>query len=205
MNGDDVTWQVEAYSKLAESARDRFKSRREMEWRVSLALWSAFGAGFVGVLTARSWEPSWWDILGAFALSSIIICIYAFAWLPYLHDRGQREIHQGIYWESHLQNKLGIHLPQYAGPPANNCATAANTNADGSFNGEGSDPRKLHGGLHRALWLQLSVTIFFACLFVGAISSRVAFKMTNETTAPGSRVLIEGNVEIDSVSKIKTK
>lgn len=191
---------------LAEAARARFESRRDMEWRVSLALWSAFGAGFIGVLAAKSWNPTLVEAGIALLLSVVVIAVYYYLWHKYLNDRGQREIHQQVFWQSFIQKELGQVLPEYIQPPDAKFATASNTDGEGKFTGSERDKPILRTALHVGQKVQILVAVCFALLFVGAIASRAVYELRTKQSQPGAKVVIEGeSVEIDSLSKIKTK
>jgi hypothetical protein len=131
----------------------------------------------------------------------VIIAIYWRIWFHYLNDRGQRELHQQVFWESFIYKELRQQLPEYMRAPGT-YATAYDTSPEGV-----SDKKpELRKALHESAWVQILVAICFALLFVGALGSRAAYGLRATESAPESRVTIEGNaIEIDSLSKVKAK
>jgi hypothetical protein len=75
---------ADLYYKLAQSAQARFNSRRDVEWKVTIALWTLFGAAAGAVVTARFWTPEKWQVIILSAVVLGILGYYRFRWLPYL-------------------------------------------------------------------------------------------------------------------------
>lgn len=201
------------YAKLAESARDRFKSRRDLEWRVTIGLWTLFGGGAGVAITARTWVPGLWEIVFAGICSTIVVAVYVITWIPWINKSHRKDSATSYYWESGvvlmLSHFIDEHkeLPPHLHPPKNNddlwprMSDASPGNVGGAANGV---PREITGTLHRAQWLQILVTVAFAVLFVAGLASKYVYHSKQQSQgAQSNRIVIEGEVEIDSTSKIK--
>lgn len=207
LNKTSIDKQLDAYQKLADSASARAASRRTMEWRMALALWSAFGAATGVVLTASHWHPTGLQIALAIAGSIAILIVFATLWLPYLALAGQRELRQSYFWESHVQKLLGVSLPPHLVPKPRKFAKADWPSAfeqdPDRMNGDpNADRRQLKTSIHEAQWFQLLITLVFALLFVMTILGR--WMPTNDAPQhsphleiKGSRIEIQGSSTID--------
>jgi hypothetical protein len=74
---------ADVYAKLAELAWSRYNSRRDIEWKSAVGIWSAFGAATLGVF-ASSATFTWFAFGVALFLVLAIICVYGWWWLPYI-------------------------------------------------------------------------------------------------------------------------
>jgi hypothetical protein len=77
---EDAFKRADFYLKLAASAWDRQKYRRDVEWKVAIGIWTLFGAGSFGVLASNS-SLSAWSILVALVVSTIIVGVYWVLWI----------------------------------------------------------------------------------------------------------------------------
>lgn len=107
---------ADLYFKLAQSAQDRFDSRRDVEWKVAIALWTLFGAAAGAIITARYWTPSPWQVVCISASVIGILYIYRRWWLTYLAEAFARDQRTSYYWESAIQELLGVELPRGLDP-----------------------------------------------------------------------------------------
>jgi hypothetical protein len=203
---------AELYAKLAESARSRFDSRRNLEWRMSIGLWTLFGGAAGVVLTARTWAPGPWEVLLSLFFSAVVICVYRWIWMRWINDAHRRDGYVAYYWESGIRLcirslSLDHHkdLPTHLEPPndgTDSWPAMKDTDPDkvrGNANGES---RQIPQELHRAQKVQIGIAIAFALLFSGAMLS----KWLRHSGAPLTGALqqaFEGGIEIDDASKIK--
>jgi len=102
---------------LADRAWKRFESRRAVEWRTALALWSAFGVTSTAIITTESFQPEW-IAATIVTVISVLLIVYLWAyWFPYLRKSLYRDLATTYYWETVLQQELGDHrLPAFLRP-----------------------------------------------------------------------------------------
>ena len=152
-NGDKLTKKEEAdlYLKLAESAQDRFHSRRETEWKVTVALWTLFAASTAAAITARVWHPTWIALMGLGLVIAVIVFFYWYIWLRYLAEAFRRDQRVSYHWESAVQDMLEVKIPKRLEPPF------ANTDSP-------SSPDTSESGLHKSQCFQFAITLLFALL-----------------------------------------
>lgn len=207
-----VAERIQAFRGLADSARARFESRREMEWRVAIGIWSAFGGGAAVVLSARSWCPSWWDTGFGVLFVGTVWFLYGYYWLPYLIETGHRELRQQYFWETHIEKETGVCLPEYLTPPkragempwasAFTLAASSPEPVAAIQTGESNSPKKSERAWHVAVRLQFVAAILFGFLFVGSLASRAATRV--DSSAPKQGISIEGkSVTIESMNGIR--
>ena len=113
------------YLELAKSAQSRFDSRREVEWKVTVALWTLLGAATGAVITSRVWTATDWLVVFLAIGVCTIVGIYRMWWLPYLAKafrRDQRTAYSESGVQLLIQKKLPVNLdPGYVikdGSPA---------------------------------------------------------------------------------------
>jgi hypothetical protein len=191
---------AELYFKLAERAWARYESRRAIEWKTAIGLWSAFGAGAAVVLSARTWAPGWEEVILGLILASVVVYGYWHSWLPYLNAEMQRDAKASYFWETGLEILAGTRRPDCLLPPASTTdpATAWPRMDDPT----GTAVPKLSSDLHSVLRVELAVSVLFALLFVGALASKAARRPAS--TGSKSSITIEGeDVTIESLSGLK--
>ena len=99
---------AELYRSLADRGWQRFNSRREVEWKISFALWTALGASIVLLLQKPVGPtPAWWFVVGAAAA----VVGYVFVWTPWLQKANERDQKTSYYWESAVEHVLGERTP----------------------------------------------------------------------------------------------
>lgn len=104
------------YMELAKSARERFDSRREVEWKVTVALWTIFGAATGAAITARVWVPAWWLVILISIFVIILVLTYRTMWLRYMAEAFRRDHLTSYYWESGVQMVICKRLPYNLDP-----------------------------------------------------------------------------------------
>lgn len=205
---------AELYAKMAESARSRFDSRRNLEWRAAIGLWTLFGGASGIILTARSWVPRSGEVWGSVVFSFVVVGTYVWLWVRWIYLANRRDTHVAYYWESgirHCIQSLALEghkdLPVHLAPPADGeDAWAAMTDPEPN-NVQGqpvNSQRKLARNFHSAQRVQILVTTAFAAMFCGAMWSKSVH--SSEAPVPSddeSRLTLQGNIEIDGASKIK--
>lgn len=198
---DTQKFVAEQYHKLAESARNRFDSRRDIEWKTAIGLWSLFGVGAGAVISARWWSPGWPEILSGIAISATILWIYRLIWLPYLAEAFERDSRTSYYWESGIQFLSDKRLPRHLDP--------GYEQHDGRWKRKERDwvrmedsledresMVQLSGELHRSQKCQFWMTLVFALFFVLALVSR-GYRGTSPPGNGGSSQ-IGSNVSVPS-------
>lgn len=205
---------TEAYLRLADRAWTRFQSRRDVEWKTAIGLWSVFGAGAGVVLTARTWSPGLGEVIAAVAVVVAVGIYYCFWWIPYLTREMQRDQRVSYYWETHVHRSLGVPLPEHLMPPQpppgqqGDWPSAQDQNIN-VVGGVGSTARKLSRRTHVVQKAQAAITLVFGVLFVGAMWTKY-YRNSPPSVPPAaptvsslpseSRVVIEGNgLELESV------
>ena len=199
------------YRGLAESARLRFESRRDVEWKVGIAIWSALGVSAGIVASARVWSPDFIDAVLGSLLAVLVCCLFAFAWLPYLSKTGQKELRQSYYWESHIRKLIDPQLtfPIVLEPHPNDGGVKTPwPNAYQQYSSrldDGVEPpltAEIKVQWHRAMVVQVMITILLALLFVGALWSRYRFaaKPANSSnfSISGESLSIEGIKSVEA-------
>lgn len=172
---------AELYSSLAESARARFDSRRNLEWKVSIGLWTLFGGAAGVVLTARTWTPGWAEATASLALACMVFYIYATTWISWVNETHRRDSETAYFWESGVRHCIGkvlgehADLPPYlephrdAGDPWPRMSDADPGKIYGNPN---KKERTLGKGWHPAHKVQVLITFAFAIFFVGSLVSK---------------------------------
>jgi hypothetical protein len=108
--------QAENYYRLATLAAARFDSRRGVEWKTALGVWTLFGAGAVAMVAADHWSAHWWpDFVIALIVTVLILVLY-WRWHLYIGEAMHRDQLIGYYWESGIQNLLGSPIPAHLEP-----------------------------------------------------------------------------------------
>jgi hypothetical protein len=101
---------ADLYLKLAANAWDRMKSRRDVEWKAAIAIWTLFGAGTFGVLASSS-TLHWGSIPLAFVGDSAVVFVYGWWWIPYIAETMRRISLTSGYWQFRVLNIIGRQLP----------------------------------------------------------------------------------------------
>ncbi len=209
-NIDFTKEQIDAITALCRLSRERFESRRQMEWRASVAVWSVFGAGSGFILAAKDWQPSFYLGVAGCLVALLIVVSYGYWWLPYLTREAQRESRQSYYWETWLQKvSIGRLLPLHLQPETRSghseteWPTAFDEDPDNLTGKSGiSEKRRIKKGWHEAIRLQLAIAVLFGLLFCGTLLSKCA--PPYPIASPKSRVTIEGDsIELNGLSGIK--
>lgn len=194
---------AELYLKLADQAWKRFQSRRDMEWKTAIGLWTIFGVGASAVITARDWSPGWQEVGVSSILSCLIIFIYWHLWLRELARTFTKDQMTSYFWETGVENELKEKLPAHLEPKTGDDKLDRKWVRMGeSIPREAEEPKETKAKLHPVQKTQLLTTILFALLFVGAMASR-AYRRQNQVTPAAARVTVEGDVGIDSITKLK--
>lgn len=174
---DDL--KIQSFQWLAEAARARFLSRRGIEWKVTIGLWSFFLAGTLALVSADKWKPSFWVFIIATAISILILFVYRRWWQSYLAETGKRDQLTHFYWECKIQSVLGELLPPALRPKS--------TGSDGdswervyqcAFS---KDAKKKELALDekdakapdRSELVQLLIAMLFAVLFLAMLASKI--------------------------------
>jgi len=203
---------ADLYRWLGEQAWSRMQSRRAIEWKTAMGVWSALGGGAAIVIAAPSWAPGLWESLVASGLAIAIVLGYGFWWLPHLGREFQRENKTSYFFQSQIHKIVGTRPPRYLRPASHlsDPADAQNPHADwpSAFD---EDPdrvagqpegkqRELAGGFSYAARVQLAVTVLFAIIFVVAFFS----KYSRHAAAGAAKVTIEGrDIHLESLSKME--
>jgi hypothetical protein len=99
------------YLELAKTAQSRFDSRRDIEWKVTVALWTLFGAATAAVITSRVWSAPLLLVVFLTMGVFVVVLLYGLWWLPYLAKSFRRDQRTSYYWESGVQLLTGTKLP----------------------------------------------------------------------------------------------
>lgn len=102
--------------KLAGQAWDRFKDRREIEWKTTIGIWTLFGAAAATVLVSNTWQPTWFAFIAGIILGFSIVFIYRIIWQPYIAESHRRDQLTSYFWESVLQKVTGERFPEHLEP-----------------------------------------------------------------------------------------
>jgi hypothetical protein len=82
----------QAYLELATFRMEVRKERRQHEWRVSIAVWGALGAGMIAF---KGVHISFWVL---FILLASAVLIYGVCWVGANLERNQRDVKRGYQW-----------------------------------------------------------------------------------------------------------
>ncbi len=201
----DDNQRADYYSKLAKSAWDRFASRRDIEWKTCIAIWSLFAAGAFGVFASSATLP--WYAFALAVVGACLVLVSYYFWLRYITEAMRRDQLTCYYWESGVQNILGKRVPPLLEPSASPPIAAP---GEWQRVPPGEEPHPAPGGdgavaiksltrFHRSQICQLVIAGGFAVLFLAAVSLK-AFGLSPSALP---KLSVEGQFEVDSVSKVK--
>jgi hypothetical protein len=161
------------YLELAKSAQGRFHSRRNVEWKVSIGLWTLFGGATAGLLGAASWTPPTWSVIILVLVIVGILGVYKIKWLAFLAETFKRDQRTAYYWESGVQLLLGKKVPQNLDPgyriekgTLNPIKKTEWVRMEDCPMPDSVCGEKIDRSLHDAQKAQFYVTLGFAVLFV---------------------------------------
>ena len=191
---------ADVYAKLAELAWLRFNSRRDIEWKSAVGIWSAFGAATLGVF-ASSATFTWLAFVITIFIVLTIIWVYGWLWLPYIAEAMRRDQLVTYFWESGIQRISGRNIreilepwavddPPDPGlwrrmPPEGEAALAEPVN---------DDIRKAMRKMHRSQLCQLAMCALFGALLLLAVAIR-AFSPSAATP----KFTVEGQLDAEKV------
>jgi hypothetical protein len=193
----------EYYSKLAKSAWDRYQSRRDVEWKVTLGMHTLFAAATLGAATLN-WPVGIAGILFALGFSVAVLLVYGLLWAPYMAETARRDQLTCYYWESGIHSLLKRKIPPFLDPslsklnPSNlwvRMPENPETPPDNPPNYEESQLRKIH----RSQICQLIT----AGVLAGAFVIVVLIKNYAPERSGQPKIAVEGAFEVDSASKIR--
>ncbi len=170
---------AEFFDRLAKAARQRFDSRRTIEWQICFGLWAAFGVGAGFVAGASNWKPGAVEAVVASAIALAAAVVF-YLWASSRHDNDQTDMQTCYFWESAIEKLTGTELPAKLRP---NGWLRADSPADAS----------LTAAKNRSPLYQTIMTSLFALVFAGAVISKAASssdspsKVTFETQ-PGNKI-----------------
>jgi hypothetical protein len=196
------------YHRLAKCAQDRHFSRRDVEWKLAIGLWSIFAAGALGAVTLSKPLP-WGAVAGATLIGGSILYFYNFRYLPHLRAATKRDQLNCYYWESGIQNVLGRRVPNALLPENNEEVTwirmpepyrdpPAELEAD-KMDAIPWHRKWLTTRRHVVQEVQFWIAVAFYVLFVGALLT----KASGTADSQPAKMSVDGSLEIDSLSKFK--
>lgn len=204
---------AENYHRLATLAAERFNSRRDVEWKTAIGIWTLFGAGAVGIVTARNWGAHGWPwgwMLLLFGLVIAIVILYLYwQWHNYIGEAMRRDQLIGFYWESGIQDLLDRPIPNHLEPgfffkpPESNLWVKMPKEHGPSATAPTGWSQEALQKFHTSQKCQIGIAIAFAFLFVVALATRCLQSSSETQEQSASRVLFEGDVQMDATSGLK--
>ena len=193
---------ADVYAKLADLAWLRFNSRRDIEWKSAVGIWSAFGASTLGVF-ASSATFTWLAFVLTLIAVAAIIFVYGWFWLPYIAETMRRDQLVSYFWESGIQQVTGQNIREILEPWALNDDSL---NKDlwlrmptqrGTYSPEPVNDkiRAKMRKMHRSQKCQLALCILFGALLVLAVGIR-AF---SPHSAASTKLTVEGQFDAEKV------
>lgn len=104
--------EAKRYDALKEFWKDsitRFDQRRVYEWRMCFAIWTAFAAFAVGVLSGKP-KVDWW-ISGGVAAIGFCFCLLHLYFLWHLHRRNNNDRLRAYEYAKEMRRIAGVELP----------------------------------------------------------------------------------------------
>src|SRR5687768_683126 len=113
---DEQQRKAEFFDRLAKAARQRFDSRRTVEWQICFGLWAAFGVGAGFVAGSGNWKPGAVEAVAAAAIALVAVAVF-YRWATERHANDQTDMQTSYFWESAVEKLTGTELPQELRPP----------------------------------------------------------------------------------------
>lgn len=119
---DEPNNNIDLYIKLADRARNRFQSLRDIEWKINLGLWGFLISAIAFVCNSDYFRSYTSGVLfwGGLVLTLSIIVLHVI-WLQYIHETHQRDNRTSYWWECKALNVAEVSvdgLPPDLSPPA---------------------------------------------------------------------------------------
>ena len=164
------------YLELANRAWLRVSSRRDVEWKAAFGIWTFFGAATYAVLTstaAMHTHPVR-VFAGALVATAFIVGLYRCTWQPYVAAATQRDMRTQYFWESGIQNILGMHLPPRLKPESDRSGLLPWEDMPDDGQPDQNKPitpedREALRTLHTAQECQFYITFLIGAMFLGAV------------------------------------
>lgn len=192
------------FAGLAKSVWDRFNSRRDVESKTSVAIWTLFGAGAFGVLNTSTSLP-WWAFAVALGITAPI-CITYGVWLQYLIEAFRRDAATSYYWELQLHELADKPIPKILDPKYGKSSKSSlweyvadqqNVVTVGVPSEEELAKLQIW---HTSQKCQLAIAIVFGLFFIGSVAIK-----SNFANSSGPKISIEGAFDAESLTKVKLR
>jgi hypothetical protein len=160
------------YLELAKSAQGRFNSRRDVEWKVTVALWTMYGAACGAVIGTEKIVALKLAIGLVILVALAIVVLYGLVWLRFLAKEFKRDQRTSYYWESGVQLILNRSLCRILDPGYTLVAPGNLEKVEDWIRMEDCPTpaivyeKTINGKLHNSQWSQLGITTALAALFV---------------------------------------
>ncbi|HYW80199.1 MAG TPA: hypothetical protein VE890_11510 [Thermoguttaceae bacterium] len=190
---------ADIYLKLADRARERYESLRNLEWKLNIGLWTLLAAGTALIVTAEPftfWGAAVFCIGGAIA-SLGIVWLFGVKWLPYIHGVCYRDNGASYRYEYKTREIQGLDvLPEQLLPKQHReWAFGDVPQKERSFDDNAWFWKKWHG-CHPMF---LAVTALLATMFVGSLGYKwiEAWERSQAATAAAQITIDGGQLEVD--------
>lgn len=174
---------LEAFAKLANSAQARFDSRRDIEWKMTIALWTLFAAAAGAGIGARSWNPGVFDIVGIGSISMLVVGVYWGWWIPYLIETFKRDQQTSYYWESAIQETLAGSLPDFLDPSADPNLNWVRYPNRPDINTKSGDQRRIVRSMRSQFWITVGFVLLLNFVTIGKVISGALASLPHECCA----------------------
>lgn len=176
---------------LSDRARQRFETRRDIEWKISFGIWGFFAAGSFAIINAKDWPISY---ALAIALTFVAIgFIYAqIHWMwQFLSPSENNDRKNTIFWETEAGRLATSNF--------DTCLKELDEGPQGSMTDRktGRNPRA-----DQSNYVTIGVTALFGLAFMSLVWNRALAEKPTTTAMP--KVTVEGTgVEIGSMKTAK--
>jgi hypothetical protein len=160
------------YLELAKSAQGRFDSRRDVEWKVTVALWTLYGAASAAAIGVERISAPAWQMAAVTLVALVIVVVYGVLWLPFLAKEFKRDQRTSYFWESGVQSLLSTKLCKTLDPGYKFTEPGTLDRKPEWIRMEECSEESIiigkppNGFPHRSQWSQLIITVAIAVLFV---------------------------------------
>jgi hypothetical protein len=159
---DLLKTKVEVFEARGQAAWERFKNRREYEWKISYGIWTACGIASGFLLSSSAALSSLWQVVALTFAAIFVVVVYAFKWMPYVQQAHHLDQNFMVWCEEQALASIGVSIPEDLTPPHHFQLPPS--------------PNTLHDRFrvigHRAAISQILTTLLFAIIFILALWSR---------------------------------
>ena len=101
----------DALEQLRAAAWESFDKRRPFEWRVCIALWTAFAAFIGALVTGKGVIPTTASAVGTTVIALTILVLH-YIWLRGLGHAHEADKHIHLFFNGQMMDMLGVQFPE---------------------------------------------------------------------------------------------